>query len=375
MGDLQDHFSARLAALSPLDTTTTASGDTVQWIAPEQRLQEGAELAAAPAAPPQSSPLGPDEVRVSFELDEEGAELGPDGTVPLAGKSPGSLPDVSLNTYLAKPGIYGLPAPGQNLTKGYFRAPGDIESDSYGLSAVLTVWSPMLENSGDHSLAEVWLVRADLPQQQSVEAGWIVSQGQYGDLRPRFFTWYTTTGWQKQDEWLGGYDTNVAGWVQIDRTVYPGAVLVNASQLGGQRVILPVEYRLVDGAWWLAVNERWIGYYPGALFAQGAADGTLGTCATRSLAGGEVYSSRDDPSSTTTQMGSGVYPDDASELGGIAYVRNAAYLATPDAEAVDMKGPIDPDDEALFGVVPYQGKNAGLGAAYLFGGPRAPVAM
>jgi hypothetical protein len=49
---------------------------------------------------------------VLFELDEEEVELGPDGTVPVAGKSLGSLPDVSLTAYLATPGSYGWTAPG-----------------------------------------------------------------------------------------------------------------------------------------------------------------------------------------------------------------------------------------------------------------------
>jgi hypothetical protein len=44
-GDLENHFSAGLATLSPLQTTTAASGETARWIAPEQRLEPGAELA------------------------------------------------------------------------------------------------------------------------------------------------------------------------------------------------------------------------------------------------------------------------------------------------------------------------------------------
>ncbi|KAE9621526.1 putative neprosin [Lupinus albus] len=60
-----------------------------------------------------------------------------------------------------------------------------------------------------------------------------------------------------------------------------------------------------DGNWWLQVgNESLMGYWPGSLFSH------LSDSASKIHWGGEVVNSQSDGQHTTTQMGSGHFPDE-----------------------------------------------------------------
>jgi Neprosin len=62
----------------------------------------------------------------------------------------------------------------------------------------------------------------DLPQLESLEAGWTVDALLNGDTTPHVFTYYTTNEYSQDADNLGGYYRTVTGWVQYDRNVYPG---------------------------------------------------------------------------------------------------------------------------------------------------------
>jgi hypothetical protein len=373
--DLADFAQSRLEAISPVQTTTTSSGAIVEWINPEQRLRPGATLATPPPALSEPSPVNADESFVAFELDQENAQLGPVGTVPMAGKNLEALQNVSLQAHVSKPGQYALPAGPGVTSEGFFRATVDAENQTcHGISAVTSVWQPTLEDDDlDHSLAEMWLVNDHVTPAQSVEAGWTVSRRQYGDVLTHLFSWFTTTGWTKQDDWVGGYDTDYAGWVQFDRSIYPGAVILGHSQVDGSQAVLSMQFELWNGDWWLAVNGRWIGYYAGALFGS-AGDDTLASSANRALAGGEVYTSRNPPSSTTTQMGSGHYPGSDSDPRGVASWRSVLVTTelTPSPAPIDVQ--LYSDLPALFELTSYPANAPSAAPTYLFGGPNQPLA-
>jgi hypothetical protein len=307
---------------------------------------------------------------VAFELEEDSAELGPDGTVPVAGKDRLALPDISLEAHLSKPGQYTLAATHDGTQTGFFRATIDAEDQACsGISAMASVWRPALEDDAmDHSLAEIWVVNSNATPNQSVEAGWTVSRRQYGDTRPHLFTWYTTNGWvPEQEDWTGCYDTDFSGWVQIDRLIYPGALIPAEGQIGNYRPVLPIEFRLWNGDWWLRVNGRWIGYYPGGLF-DSANDNTLRSGANRVLAGGEVYSSRPEPATTTTQMGSGTHPGDNPDPRVVAYWRNVEVANGTEPAIAAIAGVPNVDDQPLFGLCSLN--DASFGPVYFFGGPQ-----
>jgi hypothetical protein len=99
---------------------------------------------------------------------------------------------------------------------------------------------------------------------------------------PHLFTFFTTDGYQSTANNKGGWNRDVAGWVQVDTQIFPGTTFAPLSTRGGAQYDVKIQW-LLDGAnnWWLFVLDRWIGYYPGTLFS-------AGTDAGRSLQSGAV---------------------------------------------------------------------------------------
>ncbi len=207
----------------------------------------------------------------------------------------------------------------------------DSEAITYGAEVVFNVWDPKIEDIEDHSLMQLWLVNSDGPVGQSVEVGWMVSKYQYGDTLPHLFTWFTTNGWGQAGDLVGGYDARQSGWVQVDTTIFPGAVISDVSVADGAQATLGVKVSLWQNNWWVAVQGKWIGYYPTSLFSRGPTEMTLANRATRVLFGGEVFSSNPSPLTTTCQMGSGSTP-----AGGIGV---ACFLEQMRVQS-DLLGPM-----------------------------------
>ena len=157
----------------------------------------------------------------------------------------------------------------------------DSEAITYGAEVVFNVWDPKIEDIEDHSLMQLWLVNSDGPVGQSVEVGWMVSKYQYGDTLPHLFTWFTTNGWGQAGDLVGGYDARQSGWVQVDTTIFPGAVISDVSVADGAQATLGVKVSLWQNNWWVAVQGKWIGYYPTSLFSRGPTEMTLVNRATR----------------------------------------------------------------------------------------------
>jgi hypothetical protein len=191
---------------------------------------------------------------------------------------------------------------------GYFHAGAQKAFGScYGCDGVLNVWTPYTEHSNDHSIMQTWVQNYDYETQQSVEAGWTVDQDLKGDSGPHLFTYYTTNSYSKDGDNLGRYNQDVDGWVQVDAVIFPGALLTPASIEGGSQTVVSIKYQLYQNNWWFQVQGIWIGYYPGSLFeGNRSVFGTLANLAEWIAFGGEVQSNRSNPTSTTTQMGSGL---------------------------------------------------------------------
>ena len=96
--------------------------------------------------------------------------------------------------------------------------------------------------------------------------------------------------------------------MQVDAGTFPGAVISDVSVANGAQATLSVNVSLWQSNWWVAVQGKWIGYYPASLFSRGRTGVTLADRATRVLFGGEVFSSNPSPLTTTCQMGSGSAP-------------------------------------------------------------------
>ena len=258
------YFEERTRRRSIVKTTRTPSGQVLDWIPLESQNSKG--LLAAP--PPQSFIPASTRTGVklaSFELDDNTVELGPSGTVPVLRKETSRLHTTcSLHEYLSKRDgrksrwfqSVDDPLPPNPSGSYFYGKAGQSFRSCFGCEGLLNVWQPYVEYSNDHSLMQTWLLNYDNSTTQSLEAGWTVDHSVNGDWDSHLFTFYTTNGYTKAGNDLGGYNQDVDGWQQYDVNVFPGALIVGKSSQGGNQVGIVIKFQLFEGNWWLQVQGR-----------------------------------------------------------------------------------------------------------------------
>jgi len=188
--------------------------------------------------------------------------------------------------------------------------------ENHGARATFNVWNPFVEQPGEFSLAQLWLLGGTNKGQQTLEAGWHVFPSLYGDTRTHLFVYSSVAGTPG-----GCYNLECGRFVQTSSKVIPGAPLDCTSVDGGAQCELTIEYARSDaGDWWLRVDGEWVGYYPASLFDPAG----LGRSAVAVEAGGEIVDSSPQGEHTATSMGSGRPP--STGVGHAAYIRNIQYL-------------------------------------------------
>jgi hypothetical protein len=358
--ELTNWLKSRQSALKIVKTTTTPSGLTLDWIPIESQVAKG-----KPASPPvQSVPARATDAQrpvrpVAFELDDPKIERGPAGTVPIVRPDLSRLTKtMALKDFLVKKG--GLlvnkdrrkKTPADPDPAGYFHCIDNQNGTFYGWDGFLNVWDPAIGPVGDHSILQVWLQNYDKPQLQSIEGGWTVDQSLNGDLQPHIFTYYTTNGYTKDGDNLGGYNTLHSGWVQYSPSVFPGIRISPSSAYGSAQYDVSMKFQLyrepTNGElnWWVAVQGIWMGYYPASLF-----NGGLGGKAEWVGCGGEVYSSLANPAQTNDQMGSGW--EAQAGWAKAAFLRNLRLQSDLNGTMVNNNGFATSDIATATGTDPY----------------------
>ena len=139
--------------------------------------------------------------------------------------------------------------PGGSPAVNYFYNAGSQAAETDGYYATAIVGKPTLATSDYHTLAELALQSAD--GQQIVEVGWNVDRVVNGDDDPHLFVYH----------WVNRQPScyNGCGFVQYSSTVTPGATLAN-----GAAKRFGIQY--YSGAWWIAYDSEWIGYFPETLW-------------------------------------------------------------------------------------------------------------
>ena len=406
--ELDRFFSERAKRLTIVATTRTPSGKVIDWVPAGSQAPEGT-IATPPPMPPEPTkgearrpgrpPEGvPVETTAEAEVQVEHVEPGPEGTVPVVRQDLSHLPEgTSLSEGIAR--VRGKKAPppvGPVSTKprpatatgegraaqdpvadpnpyGYFHATTAENALCFGGETVLNVWHPGAENEGDHSVFQMGIQnRLDLPKLQSIEAGWEVSHDQYGDWDPHLFVYYTTNGYTKDDDNVGGYNQTVDGWQQASQTIFPAARLSPTSERGGTQRIAKIKIQLFEGNWWVQVLDEWIGYYPAKLFmGDQSVFTTLGDHGDWIGFWGEVYSADDDPNTTTTQMGSGSFGE--SGWGQAAYQRNLKVQSGRDGTVVDSAGSTSAEVSAWYDIVQTIPSETTWQSYFYAGGPGADI--
>ncbi|KAE9459874.1 hypothetical protein C3L33_08222, partial [Rhododendron williamsianum] len=195
----------------------------------------------------------------------------PEGTIPIRRtKKEDLLRTSSVQSYgKKKHGTIVKPArsadPDLISQSGHQHAIAYVEGEFYGAKATMNVWDPKIQQPNEFSLSQLWVLGGSFASDlNSIEAGWQVSQDLYGDSNARLFTYWTDPK---------------------------------------------------EGNWWMQFgNDYVLGYWPGFLFSY------LADSATMIEWGGEVVNSASDGQHTTTQMGSGHFPEEG--FGKSSYFRN-----------------------------------------------------
>ncbi|CAE5960224.1 unnamed protein product [Arabidopsis arenosa] len=198
---------------------------------------------------------------------------------------------------------------------GHQHAIAYVEGDKYyGAKATINVWEPKIQQQNEFSLSQIWLLGGSFGQDlNSIEAGWQVSPDLYGDNNTRLFTYWTSDAYQA----TGCYNHLCSGFIQINSDIALGASI---SPVSGYRnsqydISILIWKDPKEGHWWMQFGNGYVlGYWPSFLFSY------LTESASMIEWGGEVVNSQSDGQHTSTQMGSGRFPEEG--FSKASYFRN-----------------------------------------------------
>ncbi|PHH74960.1 hypothetical protein CDD82_4645 [Ophiocordyceps australis] len=345
-------------------TTTRLDGQMIDWVV----LESQGDIASPP--PDALFRRGVKQPPLEAIIHLESAMDGPPGTVPvLRGGGPTlpkkRLPDAADNNSVA--------VTGESFAGKHWYASAGQQVGNWGGKATFSLFNAFAQRSSDFSLLQMAVIRPQAahagtgPVTQTVEAGWINYPNQVRP--PHLFAYYTTNGYAGDGDGIGGWNRDGAGWVQTDATIYPGVAFTPLSANGGAQYEVDIGFLLHAGNWWLWVLDRYIGYYPGHLFARGVhADDTLAGRSTLLDFYGEVFNSG--PDLTSTDMGSGEFPDGG--FGRSAYLHNMVHVdAAGKSHDYDGSGQIIVSDPGRYRILSFF-RSSTTWRSYVFvGGPGA----
>ncbi|KAG6790912.1 protein neprosin [Populus alba] len=243
---------------------------------------------------------------------------------------------------------------------GHQHAIAYVEGDKYyGAKATLNVWEPKIQQPNEFSLSQLWILGGSFGQDlNSIEAGWQVSPDLYGDNNTRLFTYWTSDAYQA----TGCYNLLCSGFIQINSEIAMGASI---SPVSGYRnsqydISILVWKDPKEGHWWMQFgNDYVLGYWPSFLFSY------LADSASMIEWGGEVVNSEPDGQHTSTQMGSGRFPEEG--FGKSSYFRNVQVVdASNNLKAPKGIGTFT-EQSNCYDVL--TGNNGDWGHYFYYGGP------
>jgi len=349
------HFDDRQRRLDVVATTRTHTGQIVDWVPRDSQVR--GKVATPPEETREAVPGGRQRAKLAVPiLALEGAKLGPAGTVPIARPVLRKLPTVSLSRYLSK---YGYDVLTANLSNGVsIELPEDGPSPHlYAASAEFTgnfggeAWfsanPTWVEWSNEFALMQTSLSNDESGTKQTCEVGLQVYQQMYGDWIPHLFVFYTTNGYAENGDNKGGYNTDVKGWVQYDNQIFPRTTFTPLSTPGGSQYMVHIKVQLWRSNWWVRVQNRWIGYYPEALYQGGGSTfSSLGDHANRISYYGEITDQPGDKRDTKTDMGSGYFAN--QRWPWAAYIRNMKKQINREGGLADFNGTAWATDTAKY---------------------------
>lgn len=289
----------------------------------------------------------------------------PQGTIPIRRtKKEDVLRASSVKNYGKKNPNFPRPnsvKPDLTTPNGHQHAIAYVEDDKfYGAKAVMNVWEPKIQQSNEFSLSQIWVLAGSFDGDlNSIEAGWQVSPDLYGDNNTRLFTYWTSDAYEA----TGCYNLLCSGFIQINNRIAMGASIFPVSNYHGPQYDISILLWKdpSEGNWWMqfGTKNEVIGYWPSFLFSN------LADSATLIEWGGEVVNSQSDGQHTTTQMGSGHFPDEG--FGKSSYFKNLQIVDNSNhlRPAKDVK--TFTEQSNCYDV--QTGKNGEWGNFFYYGGP------
>lgn len=235
-----------------------------------------------------------------------------------------------------------------------------VQGDKYyGAKATINVWDPKIQLSNEFSLSQLWVLAGSFDGDlNSIEAGWQVSPDLYGDNNTRLFTYWTSDAYQA----TGCYNLLCSGFIQVSSNIAMGATIYPVSNYGGSQydISILVWKDPKEGNWWMQFgNNNVLGYWPAPLFSY------LADSASMIEWGGEVVNSEPDGEHTSTQMGSGHFPDEG--FGKASYFRNIQVVDGSNNLRAPKGLGIYTEASKCYDV--QKGYNSAWGNYFYFGGP------
>ncbi|KAK9068801.1 hypothetical protein SSX86_012917 [Deinandra increscens subsp. villosa] len=242
---------------------------------------------------------------------------------------------------------------------GHQHAIAYSQGEFYGAKATMNVWNPKIHQSNEFSLSQIWLLGGSFASDlNSIEAGWQVSPDLYGDNNTRLFIYWTSDAYQA----TGCYNLLCSGFVQTNNEIAIGGSISPISQSHGSQydITILIWKDPEEGNWWMQFgNGKVLGYWPATLFSY------LSDSASLIEWGGEVVNTASDGQHSTTQMGSGAFPEEG--FSKASYFRNIQIVD----ESNNLR---DPKDMNTFSEQPncynvQTHNNDKWGSHFYYGGP------
>ncbi|WVZ01002.1 hypothetical protein V8G54_027071 [Vigna mungo] len=246
----------------------------------------------------------------------------PKGTIPVRRTSKNDILRASSIQQFGKKKERSFPQPKPekplsdlSIQSGHEHAIAYVEGDKYyGAKATINVWNPKVQQPYEFSLSQMWILAGSFGKDlNTIEAGWQVSRQLYGDNHTRLFTYWTSDAYKT----TGCYNLLCSGFIQTSSDIALGASISPLSKYSSSQYYISI---LVwkdpkDGNWWMKYgSDHVMGYWPASLFSY------LSDSASMIQWGGEVVNTESDGQHTTTQMGSGHFPEEG--FGKASYFKN-----------------------------------------------------
>jgi len=373
--EITSYLTAKRAELDIVATTINQNGEVLDWIPLES--QADGTIASPPPVDTETITDTAGDIQCALYDITLNREIGvPAGCVPVLRRD--NLPADAVNNRSLRDFLSKYGSAGSKGILNELSGKGDMNTDDTrdGASTVheyaasvkgvsnlgtygrINLWNPYVWKTSEFSLCQTAVRRGD----NTVEAGCQDFYNLYGDYIPHFFVYYTTNDYASQGDYIGGYNQDVAGWVQYSSTYYPAMALNNFSVYNGTQTEIYIEVRLYAGNWWVALNGNWVGYYPATLF-----DTTgLRSGASTAYWYGENVDIGDGYNSYT-DIGSGHFASEG--WAKAAYMRLLKYRNTSDT-LVHYRNPVSVVETPGQYTVDERFDNTGSWGSYMyFGGP------